>query len=132
MAQAPTNSSFWHHSRSNELKAQIGKLEGLDHRTPVNPVLEAFDVETEALLARLYGESHPYLEAYKYASLGEAEALINLPESAQEQMAEDRPKTAIQQRRQALLSIVTEMQDLEAQEEKLLTGEDREDPPGYS
>ena len=132
MAQAPTNSSFGHRSRTDELKAQIGKLEGLDHRTPVDPMLDAFDVETEALLGRLYGETHPYLEAYKYASLGEAEALLNLPESAQEPLTEDRPKTAIQQRRQALLSIVTEMQDLEAQEANLLTGEDHEDPPGYS
>src|SRR5215216_66838 len=130
---AQTNASFRPDSRrSNELKAQIGKLEGLHHRAPVDPVLEAFDVETEALLGRLYGESHPYLETYKYASLGEAEALLNLPESAQEQLTEDRPKTAIQQRRQALLGIVTEMQDLEAKEENLLTGEDREDPPGYS
>ena len=132
MAQAPTNSSFMHHSRSDELKAQIDKLERLDHRTPVNPVLEAFDAETEALLGKLYGETHRYLEAYKYASLGEAEALVNLPESAQEQLAEDRPKTGIQQRRQVLLGIVTEMQELEAQEANMLVGEDREDPPGYS
>jgi hypothetical protein len=132
MAQAPTNSSFMHDSRSDKLKAQIEKLEGLGHRTPVTPTLDAFDEETEALLGKLYGETHPYLEAYKYASLGEAEALVNLPESAQEQLAEDRPKTGIQQRRQVLLGMVTEMQDLEAQEAKMLVGEDREDPPGYS
>ncbi len=106
-----TNASFPSGLRSDELRAQIGKLEGLDHRTPVQPNLEAFDAETEALLGRLYGETHRYVEAYKYAALAEAEAMVNLPESAQEPMAKDLPKTALQQRRQVLLGILTEIQD---------------------
>lgn len=44
-------------------------------------------------------------------------------------MAKDLPKTAVQQRRQVLLGILTEMQDMEAKEVAMLTGEDREDPP---
>ena len=127
-----SNSSYAPHSRSDELKAQIDKLEQLDHRAPVVPLLDTFDAETEALLGKLYGAGHAYLEAYKYACLAEAEALVNLPESAQETPEQDRPKTGIQQRRQVLLGIVTEMQELEAQEAKVLLGEDREDPPGYS
>ncbi len=127
-----SNSSYVPHSRTDELKAQINKLEQLDHRAPVVPLFDAFDAETEALLGKLYGADHAYLEAYKYACLAEAEALVNLPESAQETPEQDRPKTGIQQRRQVLLGIVTEMQELEAQETKVLLGEDREDPPGYS
>jgi hypothetical protein len=73
--------------------------------------------------------SHKYVEAYKYATVAEAEALVNLPESAQEPLAKDLPKTAVQQRRQVLLGILTEMQDMEAKEVSMLTGEDREDPP---
>ena len=122
-----TNASFSPRMRSDELKAQIGKLEHLDHRTPVLPTLEGFDTETEALLGRLYGTSHKYVEAYKYATVAETEALVNLPESAQE--TKDLPKTAVQQRRQVLLGILTEMQDMEAKEVSMLTGEDREDPP---
>jgi hypothetical protein len=80
-------------------------------------------------LGRLYGDSHKYLEAYKYATVAESEALVNLPESAQEPMAKDLPKTAVQQRRQVLLGILSEMQDMEAKEVAMLTGEDREDPP---
>ena len=124
-----TNASFSPKMRSDELKQQISKLERLDHRTPVLPTLEGFDAETEALLGRLYGTSHKYVEAYKYATVAEAEALVNLPESAQEPMAKDLPKTALQQRRQLLLSILTEMQDMEAREVSMLTGEDHEDPP---
>ena len=122
-----TNASFSPRMRSDELKEQIGKLEHLNHRTPVLPTLEGFDAETEALLGRLYGTSHKYVEAYKYATVAEAEALVNLPESAQE--TKDLPKTAVQQRRQVLLGILTEMQDMEAKEVSMLTGEDHEDPP---
>ena len=124
-----TNASFSPRMRSDELKEQIGKLERLEHRTPVLPTLDSFDEETEALLGRLYGDSHKYLEAYKYATVAESEALVNLPESAQEPMAKDLPKTAVQLRRQVLLGILTEMQDMEAKEVAMLTGEDREDPP---
>lgn len=124
-----TNASFSPKMRSDELKEQIRKLEQLDHRSPVHPSLEVFDAETEALLGRLYGADHKYLEAYKYATVAETEALVNLPESAQEPLAKDLPKTAVQQRRQVLFGILTEMQGLEAQEVAMLTGEDREDPP---
>ena len=124
-----TNASFSPKMRSDALKQQIGKLEQLDHRSPVLPTLEGFDAETEALLARLYGTSHKYVETYKYTTVAEAEALVNLPESAQEPLAKDLPKTAVQQRRQVLLGILTEMHDMEAREMSMLTGEDHEDPP---
>jgi hypothetical protein len=56
-------------------------------------------------------------------------AIVNLPESAQKLIAKDLPKTALQQRRQVLLGILTEVEELEAKEATVLTGEDREDPP---
>ncbi|CAI4032190.1 hypothetical protein DNFV4_02618 [Nitrospira tepida] len=124
-----TNASFSPLTRSDQLKAQLDKLEGLDHRAPVHPNFQAFDAETEDLLVRLYGQGHRYVEAYKYATVAEAEAIVNLPASAQEPMAKDLPKTALQQRRQVLLGILTEVQALEAREATVLTGEDREDPP---
>ena len=86
-------------------------------------------METEQILSDLYGKGHKYVESYKYASVGETEAMVNLPESAQEPMAKDIPKTAIQQRRQVLLGILTEMEGLEDKEEEVLAGEDHEDPP---
>jgi len=124
-----TNASFSPKMRSDELKRQIGKLEQLNHRAPVLPTLERFDAETEELLGRLYGTSHKYVETYKYATVAETEALVNLPESAQEPLAKDLPKTSIQQRRQVLLGILTELQDMEAREVSMLTGKDHEDPP---
>jgi hypothetical protein len=124
-----TNASFAPRMRSEELQALIEKLEALDHRAPVRPDLERFDEEAEALLTRLYGEDHRYVETYKYAILAEAEALVNMPESAQEPMTRDLPKTSLQQRRQALQGMFAEMTEMEAKEVTMLTGDDREDPP---
>ncbi|NUQ79634.1 MAG: hypothetical protein HUU21_39515 [Polyangiaceae bacterium] len=64
--------------------------------------------------------------------MGEAEAIVNLPESAQEPQTRDVPKKGLQQRRQLLLGILTDIEELEASEAEVLAGEDREDPPGMS
>jgi len=129
---AEVNSMYRAQSRSDGLKAQIDKLEGLAHHTVVNPTFDQFDAETEDMLIKIYGVSHKYVESYKYATVGEAEAIVNLPESAQEALTRDTPKQGLQQRRQVLQSILTDLQSLETQEAEMLTGEDREDPPGPS
>mgnify|MGYP003558289982 CR=1 FL=1 len=108
------NSMYRAQTRSDDLKAQIEKLEGLAHHTAVNPTFERFDAETEDILMKIYGENHKYVE------------------SAQEPQTRDIPKKGLQQRRQVLQSILTDLQGLEVQEAELLTGEDREDPPGPS
>ena len=116
--------------RSDDIKAQIDKLEGLAHHTVVNPTFHMFDAQTENILIKIYGAGHQYIESYKYATLGEAEAMVNLPESAQEPLTQDIPKMGLQQRRQVLQSILTDLRELETQESRALQGEDHEDPPG--
>lgn len=109
-----------------EMLSQIG--EG-----PVGSALADFDAETERLIREVFGkDANNRLEAYRYATMAEAESVVNMPESAQEESAQDLPKKAIQQRRQVLEGIVSELQAGEAQEEVALTGEDREDPPMMS
>src|SRR5690242_1586905 len=97
-----TNSSFSPVTRTTQLHAQLEKLESLGHRQANDRELAQFDNETEELLGRHFGPSDARLEAYKYATLAEAETLVNMPESAQEQSAQDLPKKALQQRRQVL------------------------------
>ena len=126
------NSMYHARLRSDDIQAQIDKLEGLAHHTVVNPTFDMFDAETEDILIKIYGAGHQYIESYKYATLGEAEAMVNLPESAQEPQTRDIPKMGLQQRRQVMQSILTDLQELEAQESSALEGEDREDPPGPS
>ncbi len=126
------NSMYHARRRSADIEAQVSKLEGLAHHTVVNPTVGIFDAETEDILIKIYGANHQYVELYKYATLGEAEAMVNLPESAQEPQTQDIPKMGLQQRRQVLQSILTDLLELETQESIALEGEDREDPPGHS
>ena len=124
-----TNSSFSPITRITQLNAQLERLEALGHRQANEQELAQFDEEIEELLGRHFGPADARIEAYKYATLAEAETLVNLPESAQEQSAQDLPKKAIQQRRQILEGILSELQEAEGKETVALTGEDHEDPP---
>jgi hypothetical protein len=117
---------------SRALQAQIQKLEVLSHRPLDSTVLARFDDETENLIQRLLGATHPQLEAYKYAKLAEAAEMVNLPEGAQEESVQDLPRKAIQQRRQVLEGCLAELRSTNEPEAAALSGEDREDPPGMS
>lgn len=124
-----TNASFSPENRPEHFRERLHTLEELWHAHGDETAWEKFDAETEKLLIQTYGDSHRYVESYKYAMLGEAEALVNLPESAQESLSEDLPQKSIQQRRQLLHAVLTELESLEKVEEEALTGEDHEDPP---
>src|SRR5437588_11658772 len=91
------------------LQTQIQKLEVLSHRPLDSAVLARFDDETENLIKSLLGPLHPQMEAYKYAKLAEAAEMGNLPESAQEESAQDLPSKAIQPRRQVLEGCLAEL-----------------------
>jgi hypothetical protein len=114
---------------SEQFRAQRDKLESLSHAQAGPEAWAAFDRETEQLLRQTYGEAHQFLESYVYACMAEAEALLNMPESAQESLSRDLPQKAIQQRRQLLTAVLADLETLEAEETEALTGEDHEDPP---
>jgi hypothetical protein len=126
---ANTNASFAPMSRTYRLEQQIQKLEAFMQESAVSDELRAFDLETEQLLLNLNCQDGTWLETYKYATLGEAAALVNLPESAQQRGARDRSKISLQQRRQVLRGCVGYLVGAEALENEVLRGEDREDPP---
>ena len=124
-----TNASFAPISRTYRLEQQIQKLEVFMQDGAVSEALSTFDIETEQLLLNLNCQNGTWLESYKYATLGEAEAIVNLPESAQQAGVRDRFKKSLQQRRQVLLGCVRYLVEAEALENTALRGEDREDPP---
>ena len=126
---ANINMSYSPVKRSDHIRTQIQKIEELGHLCSDAKVWEQFDSETEELLTHIFGATHAYLETYKYATLGEAEALVNMPEGGQENPSQDLPQKAFQQRRQLLHVMLAELEELEKVEEKALTGEDHEDPP---
>lgn len=121
-------------SRTKRLEELVHRLEDISQSQEgalhgPNEVLAAFDGEVEQLLTELYGAEHERLQSYKYATLGEAEAMVNLPESAQLPTERDDFKKSLQQRRQVLQACISELQEAETTEVEALTGEDREDPP---
>jgi hypothetical protein len=126
------NASYSPLEWSDRVRAQRDKLESLSHAQAGPDAWSAFDGETEQLLKQVYGEVHQYVESYAYACMGEAEAIVNMPESAQEALSEDLPQKTIQQRRQVLTAVLADLETLETEEAEALTGEDHEDPPGLS
>jgi len=129
---ANINASYSQAKRSDHIRARIQKLEEFGHACRDGKAWEGFDSETEDLLAQIFGATHSYLESYKYASLGEAEAIVNMPEGGQEPPNQDIPQKAFQQRRQLLHVILADLEKLEKVEEEALTGEDHEDPPSLT
>jgi len=129
---ANINASYSPVKRSDHIRTQIQKIEEVGHSCGDAKVWAQFDSETEELLAQIFGATHAYLETYKYASFGEAEALVNMPEGGQENPSQNLPQKAFQQRRQLLHVILSELEELEKVEEEALTGEDHEDPPSLT
>jgi hypothetical protein len=106
-----TNVSFSPRQHVDQFRAQLEKLEKLGHAQvgATNDWME-FDEETEKLLRQTFGDTHEYVEAYAMATLAEAEALVNMPESAQEPTSQDLPQKAFQQRRQLLHAVLAELE----------------------
>lgn len=124
-----TNASSTHPTRRHQLQTRLDKLERLTRgHTEDSCALPDFDSETEAVLGRLFGFTGPQLEIYKYAVVGDAEVMVNMPESAQEPSAEALPKKAVQQRRQVLEGCLADLQEPEGEPAVIFTGDDVEDP----
>ncbi len=90
--------------------AQLQKLEAFRHGQADSTELDEFDAETERLILRTFGETTGHLEAYELATMGEAETIVNIPQSAQEDTAQDIPRKALEQRRQVLEACVAELE----------------------
>jgi hypothetical protein len=95
----------------DQLAEQLRKLETLRHNSDSdNIALDAFDAETERLILRTFGESTQHLEAYELATVGEAEYIVNIPQAAQEDGAQDLFHKGLEQRRQVLEACLSELQ----------------------
>ena len=106
-----SNASFSPLQHAERFRAQLEKLEKLGHaQVGVTNDWMEFDEETEKLLRQTFGDTHEYVEAYAMATMAEAEALVNMPESAQESLSQDLPQKAFQQRRQLLHAVLVELE----------------------
>lgn len=92
------------------LREQVARFQPFLSRRKATGSLEEFDQAAERLLSRIFGASSEMLETYTYAKLGEAAALVNLPEEAQESGARDVDRESLQQRRCVLESAISELE----------------------
>lgn len=99
-----TSASFSPLEWSARLRPKRDTLERLSHTQAGSVAWAAFERETEQLLRQIYGDTHQSVEMYVYACMAEAEALVNMPESAPS-LSRDLPQKAIQQRRQVLNAV---------------------------
>lgn len=72
--------------------------------------LADFDAMVEQTLAEIFGDTSNLVEAYEYAKVGEAAGLVNLPEEAQENGAQDIERESLQQRKRVLESAISELE----------------------
>ena len=90
------NASFSPLEHSDQFRAQFEILEKLGHaQVGVANDLTEFDEETECLLRQTFGNVHEFVETCALATMAEAEALVNLPESAQESLSQDLPAKSV-------------------------------------
>lgn len=97
------------------LRQQLTRLKPFLTKRGRNLSWEEFDQETERLLSEIFGPASDMLETYKYAELGEAASLINLPEEAQEPGAQDVDRETLQQRKCVLDSCIAELEAYRAE-----------------
>ncbi len=97
----------------DQLAEQLKKLDVLRHMED-SAALEEFDEETEQLILQRFGEATNHLEAYELAMMGEAETIVNMPQSAQEDATQDLFHKGIEQRRQVLEGCLADLADAAA------------------
>src|SRR6476660_3421328 len=76
--------------------------------------LTDFDAAAEQTLGEIFGEASDLLEAYEYAKVGEAAGLVNLPEEAQENGAQDIERESLQQRKRVAEYMSPEVRSIAA------------------
>lgn len=94
------------------LRQQLFRFQPFLSRRKTAASLEEFDADTERLISRVFGESSELLQAYKYATLGEAASLVNLPEEAQESGAQNLEQESLQQRKRILESCLSTLEGI--------------------
>lgn len=97
----------------DQFMKQIKKLEALRHMAD-SAALEEFDEEAEQLILQRFGEATNHLEAYELAMMGEAETIVNMPQSAQEDATQDLFHKGIEQRRQVLEGCLADLAEAAA------------------
>ncbi|MGB0909001.1 MAG: cyclic nucleotide-binding/CBS domain-containing protein [Nitrospirales bacterium] len=111
------------------LRSQLNVVKGYLRAEPSSEDLLEYDSTTVDLIGEVLGSSSPMIEAYEYATVGEAAGLMNWPDEAPEGMTHESERENIRQRLRILESCVS---DLEARRAAATQGARRKNTSGPS
>ena len=94
----------------DQLRKQLTTLKGYLRTEPSPGVLVEFDAHTEDLIGEIMGSSSPMLDAYAYATVGEAGGLMNVPDEGLEGSTHESQRETLRQRQRVLESCVAELE----------------------
>lgn len=95
----------------DRIRKELMTLRGYLMNEPSAEVLVEFDAKTVDLIIDIMGSSSPMIEAFEYATVGEAAGLMNLPEGgAAEGHTHESQRETIRQRQRVLESCVSDLE----------------------
>ena len=109
------------------LRKQLSELKNFLRAEPSPEDLLEFDSMSVDLIENILGSSSPMIEAYEYATVGEAAGLMNWPDEAPEGMTHESERENLRQRLRILESCVA---DLEARRAAATQGARRKNASG--
>ena len=92
------------------LRKQLLTLKDYLMNEPSPGVLVEFDSKTEELISEVMGSSSPLLDAYDYATLGEAAGLMNIAEEGPEGRTHESQRETLRQRQRVLENCVADLE----------------------
>ena len=101
-----------------QLRKQLAEFASFLGKGKPTRSLDEFDLETERMIADLFGETSEALEAYEYAELGEAAGLVNMPDEAPEGTGMDSLRQSLLQRSRVLETCISELEARRSDEPK--------------
>jgi len=95
----------------DRLRKELLALRGYLMNEPSAEILIEFDAKTVDLISDIMGSATPMIEAYEYATVGEAAGLMNVPEGGSaEGMNHNSQREALRQRQRVLESCLADLE----------------------
>ncbi len=92
------------------LRSQLSVVKGYLRAEPSSEDLLEYDSTTVDLISEVLGSSSPLIEAYEYATVGEAAGLMNWPDEAPEGMTHESERENIRQRLRVLEVCIADLE----------------------
>ena len=92
------------------LRSQLAILKGYLKIEPTAEDLLDYDSKVVDLISDILGSSSPMIEAYEYATVGEAAGLMNWPDEAPEGMTHESERENLRQRLRILESCIADLE----------------------